>query len=135
MRILIVFCFALFAQWNVAAQNKVIVKIINFESNVGKAQFAIYDKESGFLEKDFKNASADIVDGKSKAVFHVPDGTYAVAVFHDEDSDEEMDTFLKIPKEDYGFSNNTTGSLGPPKWKDASFSVENGETVIQIIEL
>jgi uncharacterized protein (DUF2141 family) len=46
-----------------------------------------------------------------------------------------MDTnFLGIPKEDYGCSNNARGFMGPPKWKDAKFQINN-KSIIQHIKL
>ena len=52
----------------------------------------------------------------------IPKGEYAVAVFHDKNSNEKMDVnFLGIPKEAYGCSNNAKGFMGPPKYEDAKF--------------
>ncbi len=62
----------------------------------------------------------------------VPDGTYAVAVYHDANRNGELDRGLfGIPKEDYGFSNNARGSFGPPEFKEAAFA-HDGTTKITI---
>lgn len=48
-------------------------------------------------------------------------GRYAVAVWHDPDSDGKLDTnFLGIPSDAVGSSNNAKGGLGPRKFKDAA---------------
>ncbi len=55
---------------------------------------------------------------------HVPaTGTYAIAVVHDENSNNKMDVAIFLPKEGFGFSRNPTITVGPPKFKSASFAV------------
>ncbi len=52
----------------------------------------------------------------------VPPGTYAVAIYHDTNSNNVLDTNLfGVPKEDYAFSNNARAAFGPPKFERASF--------------
>lgn len=55
------------------------------------------------------------------------DGTYAIAVVHDENSNNKMDMALFLPKEGFGFSRNPTIGMGAPKFKSASFAV-TGDT-------
>lgn len=54
-------------------------------------------------------------------------GTYAIAVVHDENSNDKMDTAIFLPKEGFGFSRNPTITVGPPSFKSASFAV-TGDT-------
>ncbi|MBL8651077.1 MAG: DUF2141 domain-containing protein [Sphingopyxis sp.] len=54
-------------------------------------------------------------------------GTYAIAVVHDENSNNKMDTAIFLPKEGFGFSRNPTITVGPPSFKSASFAV-SGDT-------
>jgi uncharacterized protein (DUF2141 family) len=55
----------------------------------------------------------------------VSPGTYAVAVFHDENGNGKLDTnFLGIPSEGVGVSNNKRPLVGPPRWSDATFRLE-----------
>ena len=57
-------------------------------------------------------------------IVHAPtDGTYAIAVVHDENSNNKMDMALFLPKEGFGFSRNPTITVGPPSFKAASFAV------------
>ncbi|MDZ3832370.1 MAG: DUF2141 domain-containing protein [Sphingopyxis sp.] len=53
-------------------------------------------------------------------------GTYAIAVVHDENSNNKMDKALFLPREGFGFSRNPTITTGPPSFKAASFVV-NGD--------
>lgn len=54
-------------------------------------------------------------------------GTYAIAVVHDENSNNKMDKAIFLPKEGFGFSRNPTITVGPPSFKAASFAV-SGDT-------
>jgi len=64
----------------------------------------------------------------------LPYGDYAVAVLHDMDKDLEADaSFIGIPREDLGVSNNAKGGpLGGPKWSAAKFSHREEETRLSI---
>lgn len=59
------------------------------------------------------------------------DGTYAIALLHDENSNRKMDMALFLPKEGFGFSNNPAVITGPPRFKSAAFTV-NGDTRVAI---
>ncbi len=66
----------------------------------------------------------------------VPAGPFAIAVFHDEDLDQELDrNFLGIPREDYGFSRDARGRFGPPSFDDARLELGAGETMQLAIEV
>jgi uncharacterized protein (DUF2141 family) len=60
-----------------------------------------------------------------EVVFTIQDvkpGSYTLAVFHDENLDEELNTTLVgLPKERYGFSNNARGTFGPPSLSAQTF--------------
>lgn len=57
-------------------------------------------------------------------LIHAPAaGTYAIAVVHDENSNNKMDLAIFLPKEGFGFSRNPTITVGPPSFKSASFAV------------
>ena len=57
---------------------------------------------------------------------NLPDGKYALAVFHDKNSNNELDTnFIGIPKEPIGFSKAKMKLFGPPSFKDCAFYINN----------
>jgi uncharacterized protein (DUF2141 family) len=59
----------------------------------------------------------------------LPAGTYAVVVHHDENENRKLDkNRLGMPLEGYGVSNNRTHALSAPRWEEAKFVVEPGET-------
>jgi len=132
--ILVLFSQVLNAQ-DVTGQD-ITVKINNLNSNDGKVYVALYDSESTFLDKGFKATFSEISHKKCEVTFkNIPEGVYAISMFHDENDNNKMDSnFLGIPKEDYGCSNNARGFMGPPKWKDAKFEVKQ-KAITQIITL
>ena len=66
----------------------------------------------------------------------LPPGTYAVAVFHDENANGKLDkNFLGIPREGYGASNNVRPEMSAPAFKDAAFSVKAGGTTTLNIDM
>lgn len=96
----------------------------------------------------YPNDAEHFLDGKYKvARQHVPvtlpvthtcialsaPGTYAVALFGDENENGHFDTnFLGIPVEGYGFSNNPTLFLGPPDLDEVRIAVHPGDNPVAI---
>jgi len=78
--------------------------------------------------------SSPIVDKAATCTFAgAKPGSYAVAVFHDENDNGKLDTgFLGIPTEPTGASNDARGSMGPPKFKDAQFPYDGGTLVLKV---
>ena len=126
--------------WTVAsAQSSTLtVQVINVKNTKGKILFALFNRAEGFPEthqKAFRLHEAIPVKGTTTVAFdNLPHGTYALAVFHDENQDEKLNTnFVGIPKEPYGFSNNARPAFSAPGFKEASFAFQKGQAVsIQI---
>ncbi|GAA4815889.1 DUF2141 domain-containing protein [Litoribaculum gwangyangense] len=123
-----------FAQEN--KNQNVTVNVSNLNSNDGKVFIAIYDSKDSFLNKGFKSYVTKIENYSCSLTFeNIPSGNYAISLYHDENDNNKMDSnFMGIPKEDYGCSNNAKGFMGPPKWEDAKFEINN-KPVIQNIQL
>ncbi len=57
----------------------------------------------------------------------IPRGTYALAVFHDENMNGKLDTnWLGIPTEGYGFSNDVKALKGAPSFSACRFQYDGG---------
>ncbi len=70
------------------------------------------------LQKVAKVKSAE----RQRVVLYLPEGSYAIACFHDANNNDELDrTFTGIPSEAYGFSNDARGVFGPPDLSDQLF--------------
>ena len=107
------------------------VTVQDVANNDGKIFLALYNSETNFLEKSYKGTKSEIMNNSSTTTFEdIPSGVYAISVFHDENDNGKMDTnFMGIPKEDYGCSNDASGFMGPPKWKDAKFELKTDKTI------
>jgi uncharacterized protein (DUF2141 family) len=90
----------------------------------------LYASPDGFREpgREMRGAVAPIKNGHATCVFNgVPAGTYAVAVFHAERNETQMETGLfGKPKQGYGFSNNPSSTFGPPSFASAAFAYNSG---------
>ena len=135
-----IICLSLCAVSSITAQedsaSDITVVITNFDNNQGKAYRALYNSEESFLKKGFESTFTKIENNSCSITFRdVPNGIYAISMFHDENDNNKMDTALfGIPKEDYGCSNNAKGFMGPPKWQDAKFQINN-KSITQHIQL
>ena len=107
------------------------VNISGLNSSDGNLLVGIYNKKESFLKKLIKSTIIKIENKKALVLFrNLPKGIYAVSFVHDENDNKKMDTnFIGIPKEDYGCSNNAIGFMGPPKYKDAKFVLEEDKTI------
>ncbi len=120
-----------------AGQIKLMVS--NIDEEKGTIHYGIYNDSELFPEEEgkilggFKEASKAVRDGF--IINNLDESNYAIAIYHDKNSNKKFDTFLAIPKEKYGFSNNAKVFLGPPKFEDASFFVGRDSIVEITIEL
>ena len=117
-----------------AQHSSLKVEVSNIKNSKGNIALALYDNAGSFTKKEIKATSVTAKKGKVMAIFdNVPAGTYAVALFHDENQNGKMDfNMVGIPKEAYAFSNNAKGILAPPKFKDAAFEINREEKIIKI---
>ena len=101
--------------------------IDNIRTDQGPIMIQIMNSEAVFNGNGAATASLMLParEGSVHVVIDaLPPGEYAVRVMHDVDGNGELKTNLVgIPKEPWGISNNATGRFGPPKWKDARFTL------------
>ena len=134
---IILCCFLGFLAGPNDAHNVVRVSIDGLRSDKGRVVCALYTSAEGFAKDDKKaiaHAESLISDRRGDCVFtDLQPGTYAIAVFHDENSNGRLDrNFLGIPREGVGASNNAKGHFGPPSFHDASFAYEGGSLDLKI---
>lgn len=112
------------------------ILVTGIENNEGKIRIALSDSEENYNSRDTVFAAAVVPIKNNKALFifkNIPLGEYAVKLFHDENENGELDTnFLGIPSEDYGFSNNASGTFGPADYEDAKFIFNQPELTLAI---
>lgn len=122
------------------AQNGVVnVHINGIKSTKGYVQIGIFNTKSTFpiFGKQLKAGKVKPnTNGVDYSFKDLPDGTYAIAAWHDKNNNEKIDKNLfGVPKEKYGFSNNVYGMFGPPSFEKVTFQVKNGEVVALTINL
>ena len=121
--------------------DELIVRVDNIKE-AGEIHIAIYDSAEAFeADRGEKGGAAPgITQGTIEMVepgsvtyrYELPPGTYAIGIFHDANLNNRLDNyFFGVPREQYGFSNNARGFMGPPSFEDAAFSLE-GKTEISI---
>lgn len=60
-------------------------------------------------------------------------GTYALALYHDEDGDRRLTrNLVGLPTEGYGFSRDAPTTFGLPSFDDVAFAVGTGKTTLEI---
>jgi uncharacterized protein (DUF2141 family) len=119
-----------------AQQYTLDIAVSGIHNDKGTLYLSLYNSEKGYPRDPkaaFRLTFARIVNGISTFRFDkLPRGTYAVACYHDENGNGKLDSNLfGVPTEGTGASNNATGFLGPPKFRDAKFTLDR-DTAITI---
>jgi uncharacterized protein (DUF2141 family) len=117
-----------------AADLTVVVNALR--SATGTVHVALYRTpesfpKSGAMLED-KVVPADLAG--SRATFgNLTPGRYAIAVYHDENANNDFDQgIFGIPLEGYAFSNGATVFFGPPAFDEAAINVDKDTTTIVI---
>ncbi|RLC07317.1 MAG: hypothetical protein DRH90_00665 [Deltaproteobacteria bacterium] len=130
---LIMSVFVCFVSMAYAQTGMINVEISGIEDPKGLMSIGLYSDEKGFPDdgKEYKGTDVEVTGQTVVYTFKdVPFGTYAIAVFHDANSNGKLDkNFFGIPKEGYAFSNNVFGTFGPPGFKDVSFELAGSKMI------
>ena len=113
------------------------VEVVGLRNSKGQVFCALYASSEGFpkdSQKAIRRDSSSISEKKVVCEFSgIKPGTYAVSVFHDENSNGKLDTnFLGIPREGVGASNDARGHMGPPKFDAAQFQFSGSRLNLKI---
>ena len=121
----------IFVSLKVGAHGTIL--ITGVEHDMGYIDVKIYTDKESFLKEDL---ATEIIRKKaSKGQIIIPlskvhEGTIAIVVYHDEDSNGELKTGLFWrPKEGFAFSNNYAPK-GPPKFKKSAIELIHSEPVV-----
>ncbi len=119
------FCAATALAMNLAGAADLTIHVDDVKAAAGTVKVALFNSEGSFLKAPAKAGGADAAAGSTVIVIKdVPEGEYAFAVYHDANSNGKMDkNLLGIPTEDYAFSNNALGKMGPPSFASAKFAI------------
>mgnify|MGYP001204904258 FL=1 len=139
MKINKVITVLLFFWFSTVNAGEILIKVINIEEKVGLIHIALYDDPTLFPEEEGKKLGLKIdvkkIINSGVIINDLKESRYALAIFHDKNSNNKFDTFFSIPKEKYGFSNDAPVFFGPPSFDDASFFLKNDQFLIMEINL
>lgn len=106
---------------------KLTLNVSEFKSLKGELIIGIFNNEESFLKDDaaYKNYTITVDEAsKTITIDNLPKGEYALSLYHDENSDNKCNlSFIGIPKEAYGFSNNIKPKFSAPSYKDCKFTL------------
>jgi uncharacterized protein (DUF2141 family) len=123
-----------------AAKSAIQIELSGLADAEGNIFVSAYDSADDWLGDNTvvtsKVAIADALDGDIvRYTLELPPGDYALSIFYDANGNDDLDTnFIGIPKEPVALSNNARPKFGPPKYKDAVFTL-GAEVVIQQITI
>lgn len=116
------------------------LEISGLAAEDGTVYYSVYDSEDAWLGEDRVTGAAVNIEAAKEgelvvATVELPPGNYAVSIFYDVNANGELDTnFIGIPNEPVALSNNAKARFGPPKYKDALFTLPV-EGTVQLIEI
>jgi uncharacterized protein (DUF2141 family) len=115
------------------------IQVVGLRSNNGRVGCSLYNSPNGFPRdesKIIKHAWAPAQNNQGTCTFSgLAPGTYAVAIFHDENSNGKMDyNFLGIPKEGFGFTKDPTVTISAPSFQACSFNY-SGAPLTEVIHI
>lgn len=132
--ILILFLLTLFAHLH-AEKATIQLEVSNIECLSGDLYVSLYNKSDQFLKQgaEYRKLKFDVTSkGMCCSIENLPEGDYAIAIYHDKNEDGECNTnWLGIPTEGYGFSCNFKPVIAPPSFKKVKIKV-TGKTSVKI---
>jgi uncharacterized protein (DUF2141 family) len=114
---------------------KLSITVSGARNSDGVVRCALFNSPAAFpkIGQEWRGVIAPIRGGAANCVFTgVRPGTYAMAFFHAEHNETQLTTgMFGKPLQGYGFSNNATGSFGPPNFSAAAFRYDGGNMALQ----
>ncbi len=109
------------------------IKLDNLRGTTGTAYIALYSTPESF-PKNGQSIAGQYLPVTSATVsakfLNLAPGRYAVSVFQDENGNGRLDTNpMGTPVEPYGFSNNASGSFGPPTFDAAAIDLTDDQSI------
>lgn len=119
------------------SKNMLTVNFENIRNNDGKIFIFIYNYENQYPDNPylyFEINKTKVANGELRYVVPegLQDGQYAISVIDDENANEDLDLFLGIPTEGYGFSNNVAPYFSMPDYNDLLFDFSDGKKTINL---
>lgn len=110
---------------SLASAADLTIQVDDVKLATGSVKVAVFNTEGSFLKAPAQAGGTPATMGSTTIIFKdLPEGEYAFAVYHDANANGKMDkNAFGIPTEDYAFSNNALGKMGPPSYASAKFAL------------
>lgn len=123
-----------------AQSSTLTITIEGLSNQKGKVLIGLYNKAEGYSKEGtaIKGGEVSAEGNQVSYTFDkLPEGDYAVSLYHDANSDNKLNTnMVGYPKENYGFSNNVFGAFGTvPDFSDAKVNLKEGESKNIVVKL
>lgn len=125
---------------NPIQKGELVLRVNNIEEVCGMVWVGVYDSQQNFLVQENATLIHGVnVDKTGEIVMKldaIPYGTYAIAIFHDENNSGYLDqNFIGIPLEPYTFSVPFSSKWRAPKFEDVKFefSRHNQEVSTELV--
>lgn len=119
------------AQAGLGAPSTIVVEIDGLRSNRGQIMACMTANPKTFpdCQKDpnARHLTVPALNGETVQFRDVPQGRYAIALFHDENGNGRMDKMMMLPREGFGFSRDAPLQFGPPRFGAASFQLGSAQ--------
>lgn len=104
------------------------VRVVDIAMIRGEICVAVYDSATGLKKKKaFRKAVVPVTKQEEQFVVQLPKGEYAVMLVQDLNGNRQMDSFLSLPLEPYGVSNNHGGY---PSFQKAKIDLRKDKDIV-----
>jgi uncharacterized protein (DUF2141 family) len=118
-----------------AAAADLTVRIEGVDAATGTFHVAVFGADGWDKNEEVTGRIAPVEDGTELVFTGLEPGVYGIKVYQDVDNNGELNLGVwRIPTEPYGFSNDVSVRMGPPKFDKAGFELTEAGTV-QTIKL
>lgn len=115
-----------------AQSHRLTLDVVGMKEKKGNLLISVYDSAEDYLKKPVKTFTTPVDALTKRVVIDLETGTYAVVIYQDLNSNGKVDrNFFRLPTEPCGFSRDARPKMGPPRYKPASFTL-NEDTEMRI---
>lgn len=122
---------------NQKSQASLIITITNLIKPGGVLRLALYDSRRNYEDKvkPVKSMAVPVKRDKVQVFFKdLASGWYAIMFYYDANNNGTFDRLLGLPREQFGFSNNATPSIGgPPDFNQVKFYIPSGQKRLEMV--
>lgn len=113
-----------------------VIEMKDFKNDDGVARLAVFPSDEGWpgewSDAATVYAATEISSRAARLTARgLPFGSYAVTVYHDKNDSGRLDSFMGVPTEAYGFSNDARGMMSAPSFEKAKIELkETSRTIV-----